>query len=445
MSFIAHEGLLKPHERLLVAVSGGLDSVVLCHLLHDAGLQFGLAHINYGLRGADADADEQFVEALATGWELPFYVFRPDTKAHAKETGAGTQAAARELRYDWLNEIAETHGYHKIATAHHADDNLETLLQHLVWGTGIGGMRGISPINGRVVRPLLFASRKMLYEYASANQLQWREDLSNRETVYQRNFIRLEVVPLLRKLNPSLTETFSDNILRFRAANHLYGERLEWYRKRLLRPRGNELYIPLKRLKAYPWGVYILFDLLRTYGFSFGQLETMVQLHGDQSGQQVLTDTHRLIKHRQFLVLATRQSELATLVYVQPGETRVAVPGGVFYFGAEDWSTHKTVPGGAGVAVLDMRQVQWPLTLRRWKEGDYFYPYGLTKPRSDKPGKKKLKRLFSDLKMSVTDKEQAWVVQSGDRIVWVAPYRPDHRFRVTEQTLEVLVVRFEQA
>lgn len=435
-AYIEKEQLRQPHQKMLLACSGGLDSTVLAHLLQQLSIPFALAHMNYRLRGSDSDADQVFVEELAKQLAVPFFTqIAPIDKATLQ--GESVQMKARDLRYEWLEQVREVEGYDLIATAHHADDNAETILLNLTKGTGIHGLHGILPKNARLIRPLLFASRKELQAYAEAQHLSYREDTSNATTDYQRNFLRHEVIPKLQEINPSFIATMQANTQRWRMAEQLYAERLDYYRTRLFDHRKEEIYIPLRKLLSYPFPAELLYALLNEYGFNATQLQQMIELPVASSGQVVQSVTHRLIKHRRFLILATLQERVATHHWIDKETKQLNLHNGRLTITAEDWSPEKSIPKEAHIAVVDANKLQWPLELRKWKKGDYCYPLGMTKRHSNKVGKKKLSDLFTDLKLSTTDKENAWVLTSGSKIVWVAPYRLDDRFKVTGKTEKV--------
>ncbi len=272
-AFAHAEGILRKGDQILIAVSGGLDSVVLLHLLAGGQLRLGVAHCNFGLRGADADADEALVKQLAEGYGLPFYSTRFETEAYADSHGVSIQMAARELRYQWLNEVRKAHGYHFVATAHHRNDQAETLLLNLTKGTGISGLRGMLPKAGYIIRPVLSCSRAQLEAYALAHKLTWREDASNQQSKYQRNLLRNQVMPLLQQINPAVADTLGTTADRFRDTELIYQEGLRAIIRKLVQYRKGDLYIPIAKLLSYPAHRTILWEILQPYGFNMSQVE----------------------------------------------------------------------------------------------------------------------------------------------------------------------------
>lgn len=442
-AFAQAEGILLKGDQILLAVSGGLDSVAMLHLLASGQFRLGVAHCNFALRGAEADADEALVKQLAEQYKLPFYSTRFDTQAYATTHGLSIQMAARELRYNWLNEVRKANGFHFIATAHHRNDQAETLLLNLTRGTGISGLRGMLPKAGYIIRPVLSCSRAQLEAYALAHQLQWREDASNREDKYQRNLLRNQVLPLLAGINPAVVDTLGTTADRFRDTELIYQAGLKALAAKLVEYRKGDLYIPIRKLLAYPAYRTILWEILQPFGFNATQVEAVLPAcrtgrssTSDTETKTQLADNHRLIKDRQFIIVTSLLQPTHQLTVIDKLNKNTKL-------GPLELKYH-TKPGKnyhlkdqADTVALDLDQLPLPLTLRTWQAGDYFYPLGLGK-------KKKVNRYLIDQKLNQLQKEQTYVLCTGDRIAWLVGLRLDERFKVTETTQRVLEIRWKR-
>lgn len=433
--FIWANHLLQKDQPVLAAVSGGVDSIVLCRLLSLSGYKFGVAQCNFKLRGKDSDDDQRFVEELAAELKAPFFSAEFDTRQHASRKGISIEMAARELRYQWLEEIRKANGYHKIATAHHRDDSIETVLLNLVKGTGISGLHGILPKRGKIIRPMLCFSKEVILDFAKCNNLEYRQDATNLESVYQRNILRNKVIPELKFINPNFLETFSGNIEKFRDAEAIYKYGLELLKKKMMEKRGEERYIPVKKLLMNEASKTILYELLKDFGFGEKQVAQIHEGLSGEPGKQYFSENFRAIKDRDFLIIANKAEESSGLVMIEQIKKPVRLTDGELKFHLMPGSKFNQDAQG-DTAFIDYSKLRFPLVLRRWKTGDYFHPLGLNK-------KKKLSDFFTDIKLSVLEKERAWVLLSGDVIVWVAGYRMDERFKVTEGTKETLKMKWK--
>ncbi len=431
IDFIQKNNLFSTKDRLLLAVSGGVDSVVLCELCRRAGFDFAIAHCNFKLRGADSDRDERFVEVLAKKFGVDFYITHFETAVIAKQEKKSIETAARDLRYAWFESIRGENGFAYIVTAHHAGDNIETMLMNFFRGTGIRGLRGMVPKNGRVVRPLLFARRNELEVFLEANELAFVSDHTNFEDDYTRNYFRNQVIPVVQKAFPQAEENLLRNIERFAGAEWLYNEAIDTYKKKLLEHKGAEVHIPVLKLLKLPALSTVLYEIISGYGFTAHQTEEVMALLQAETGKYVASATHRIIKNRKWLIIAPLATENALTILVEAGVDNIAYPGGkltVAIMGEPvDISTDTSV------AQLDAALIQFPLLLRKWKTGDYFYPLGMTK-------KKKLNRFLGDLKLSVPQKENTWVLEMDKKIIWVVGRRIDDRFKVTAKTKEIQLI-----
>lgn len=439
--YIIEHHLFTPKDTVLLAVSGGIDSVVLCELCKQSSYNFIIAHCNFKLRGQESERDAAFVQELALQYDVPVLVKEFDTAAYAASHKLSIQEAARELRYGWFEEIIGNRQSTNVkpatpnpppatclVTAHHLDDNVETMLMHFFRGTGIHGLRGMLPKQGHIVRPLLFARKQELKQFAVDNKLPWVEDSSNALDKYSRNYFRNQLIPFVQKIYPEAENNLSANLLRFADMETLYDQALELHKKKLLEYKGEEVHIPVLKLKqAIPLHT-IVYEIINGFGFSAHQTNEVIRLLDSESGRYVQSATHRIIKNRRWLIIAPLQSEQAQTLVVEEDEGRVVFDDRQLTFEVNgQWS----MVNDPAIALLDRKDLQFPLILRKWKKGDYFYPLGLKK-------KKKLARFFIDQKLSLTDKEKVWVLESNKKIVWVVGLRIDDRFKITKSTKQVL-------
>ena len=431
--FISAQQLFRKEDRLLLALSGGLDSVVLLHLTVASGYKVELAHMNFQLRGEESTRDETFVRQLASEYDLPIHVKTADAAAYALHHKCGVQEAARSLRYAWFNTLAMERGLSFILTAHHADDNAETMLMNLFKGTGIAGLRGILPKQEKLVRPLLFASRDTLETYARDHELAFVTDSSNLTDKYTRNFFRQHIIPLVEQVYPGTLENLRGNMPRFREAEQLYREAVDLHLRKLVVRNGDDLMIPVEKLrKARPLHT-IVFELFHPYGFSARQVPEIIHFMDASTGSALHSASHRLLKNRNWFLLSPSVPRNFAVTGIEAGEERIDFPGGQLEIRLAPYE--QAPPVDALEAWLDADELSYPLLLRPWKHGDYFYPLGMTK-------KKKLSRYFIDQKLSLSEKEKTWVVESAGRIAWVVGERIDHRFRITPSTSRVARFRW---
>lgn len=422
--------------KLIVAISGGLDSVILAHLCNRLNLNFSLAHCNFNLRGEESDKDEDFVLQLAETLEVEVFIQNFDTAAYATEHKRSIQMAARELRYDWLKELAEQLKFDYILTAHHADDNLETFLINFTRGTGLNGLTGIPPINDNIVRPLLQFSRQQIEVFAKANQITWQEDSSNASRKYLRNKLRHEVVPILKTINPQLLDSFQSTLDNLNDTATIVQDSLKAFSKRaIILNDAHHMTFKISEFQKLRNPKAYLFEMFKNYGFT--EWNDVVGLLDAQSGKQVRSKTHRLIKDRTQLILtklngnSMLSENVGTILIKEPDQT-VVTPFGVLSLSEADGSSKaskKTI-------YVDRNQLQFPLTLRKWQSGDVFYPFGMK-------GKKKLSKYLKDEKLSLVEKEHVWVLISEDEIVWVVNMRADERFKVQNNTIHILKITLQ--
>ncbi|WP_460981736.1 tRNA lysidine(34) synthetase TilS [Spirosoma fluminis] len=419
-------------DRVLLAVSGGLDSVVMAEVFQRSGRPFAIAHVNFGLRGTESAADAIFVENKAKQYEVPFHIIEVDTRRLARERGISIQMAAREFRYNWFTQLLREHNYACVATAHHQNDVLETMLLNLTRGTGIAGLRGIAPRQGNVVRPLLMATRAELAAYAQAHALTYREDSSNADDKYARNRIRHHVVPVLEALNPGFWETLPRTIERLRATETLVRSELERSWTQTAERQGKQIWLAADKLLVLPEMTFRLAEWLKPFGFTGDQARQISNTLVSEAGQVVQSATHRITHERGGLLLAPLADIDTVDIILTDWPTSPMVLG-------EQYTLHVTlrsrepefmVPTDPHIACLDADQLQFPLTIRPWRQGDRFRPLGMK-------GSKLVSDILNDLKVSRSEREKALVLLADDQVAWVVGRRIGHSVRITSQTSRI--------
>jgi tRNA(Ile)-lysidine synthase len=452
--YIKKENLFHPKDKLLLAVSGGVDSVVLCELCKQAGYDFIIAHCNFQLRGKESERDEQFVKQLGQRYGVEVLTKKFDTLEYASESGKGIQEAARDLRYYWLLEVCAekskiSPGWHttvyegmpvwKIVTAHHLNDSVETMLMNFFKGTGIKGLKGIRPkheLLPAIFRPLLFARKTELLTFAKDNQLEFVEDSSNASDKYTRNFFRNKVIPLIKEVFPQVEENLSNNLQRFTEIDELYRQSVELHKKKLLEHKGNEMHIPVLKLqKTSPLNT-IVYEIVKDYDFTPRQADEVIGLLKSESGKYVQSPTHRVIRNRNWLIISPNAATEAGNILIEEEGTIAFATGSLTV--KKIASTGSRIVNDPAIAQIDADEVSFPLLLRKWKQGDYFYPLGMQK-------KKKISRFLIDQKLSVLQKEKLWVIETNKKIIWVVGMRIDDRVKITEKTKRILQMAYSPA
>ena len=433
-SFIQSNSLCQPSDRILLAISGGIDSMVLLHLFFAAGYKPGIAHCNFHLRGSESDGDEKFVKSAAENMGADFYRQDFDTEQSARESGISIQMAARNLRYRWFEEIRSRHGYDYIATAHNQDDVIETFFINLSRGTGIRGLTGIPVKSERIIRPLLFASRKSIEEYAIGHDISFREDSSNASDKYLRNRVRHHLIPMLEEENPSFRMALMETMLKLSETEKLYEQELVLLKNRLMRKEGDRIKIRIRDLSAHGARKSILFEILSEYNFSAQAMEDIIHSLGGPSGKQFLSATHRIVKDREDLIITPVDNKEERKYYLEREAGRITEPVDLEWMVVDHTETFH-IPNDRKIACLDLQKLHFPLILRHWQTGDYFQPLGMQ-------GMKKISDFLIDTKVSLPDKERTWLLTSGREIAWVIGQRIDDRFKVRPYTRQVLMMKF---
>lgn len=415
----------------LLAVSGGVDSMALATLFLQEGLPFEIAHCNYQLREEASDIDEQHVRNWAQQHAIPFHCQRFETKTLSAQLKKGTQETARILRYDWFRSLMQKRQFKAIVTAHHANDNAETILMNLFKGTGIDGLTGMQIIANDIFRPLLSVYKDQIEAFAKEHQIAFRQDASNLSDDYTRNAIRLNVMPAIEKLFPAAFQGITTTMSHLKDAATIYHDQLDFYKKKLLIKTSTDIKIPIRLLLSMPAFKTILFELLKPYGFSSKQQNSLLELLPAQNGKMVLSDTHRIFKFNHHLVLTPIEHQQTTFCVIQEGEEFTPLDKGVLSIATFQGSM-SSFPNDLHIAYIDKASLEFPLLLRHWKEGDYFYPIGMNNK------KKKLSDFFIDQKVPLHLKESTWVLESNQRIVWILGMRLDERFKIKPSTTSIL-------
>lgn len=422
---IEDHALFTSADQILVACSGGADSVALAHLLKESGYSIALAHCNFQLRGIASDQEEQSVDELAKLLDVPIFIKRFHTRAYAEEHRIGIQEAARKLRYAWFESIAKANDYTRIATAHHKDDQLETYLFHVMRGSHWSGFSGIPVLNDRVVRPLLVFTKAELLAYLNENNYTWKHDQSNDSVDYSRNKIRHELIPKMQEIRPGFDKNVFRQIELFKEVNHLLDDFLDQLSTSLMQLTSEGLLIRIEELKEMKYKRLWLTSIARDYAFTASRVDEILSLIDSENGKAVYSSSHRIIRERDVLMITPLPNEMdAETYFIHQDDTEILHP---IELHLKYERGKSTIEINESLAQMDADQLDFPLVLRKWKNGDRFQPLGMK-------GSQLLSDYFVQNKFTQIEKEGTWVVESGSKIIWIVGRRIAHHVRLTAQT-----------
>jgi len=433
--YTKQEQLFDAPGPVLLAVSGGIDSIALCELFRQANIPFAIAHCNFKLRGEESDEDKSFVETLAEKYGVPFHSASFETKTIAKKNKLSLQVAARDLRYEWFEQLRSQHRYSAIATAHHRDDSAETFLINIIRGTGIAGLHGILPKQGKIIRPLLFTNREDIRAFVKKHKLKFREDSSNASDKYLRNNVRNGIIPALKKLNPSVEQTIANDIAHIRDVELIYKQAIERKRKKLVCKSKNGYSISIEALKKLQPAKTYLYEFLKPFHFNAAAAEEIIAALDGIPGKQFFSETHRLLKDRSELLIEEKSGPAEEPITLSKTAKTAILDNGKLKVKTIAKNADFKFPLSANCACFDFEKLAFPLQVRKWQKGDTFRPIGMK-------GKKKLSDYFIDKKLSLIEKENVNVLVSGNEIVWLIGHRMDDRFKITDKTKKIYFAEF---
>ncbi len=434
LNFVQEKHLFEPHQKVLLAVSGGIDSMVLLHLFEKSDFEYGIVHCNFQLRGNESDGDEEFVKQQVLIHGVPAYFKTFETQEYASLNGISIEMAARELRYGFFEKVRIENNFDFIATAHHQDDLIETFFLNLSRKTGIKGLTGIKEKAGKIIRPLLFADRAKIKNYAHQNYIDFREDSSNNEVVFQRNFLRHKILPLFSGLNPSFKKNILASIENLKDAEQVYSGFLQSEKPTVLAENKNETVIHIDALQNSLFPKILLLEILSVYNFNSTVVDEIFKSLPTESGKQFFSKTHRLVKDRKALFVSLINEAMDKIYYIEKDDIELSEPLGfsIEKFPAKDFQIIKEPK----VACIDLDEIEFPLLIRKWRQGDYFQPLGMS-------GFKKVSDFFIDQKIPIHEKENTWILCCGKKIVWIMGQRIDNRFKITSQTKNILKIQIQ--
>jgi len=427
-------------DMLFLACSGGIDSVVLATLLHRMNKSFEILHCNFNLRREESKRDEEFVRALAQSMGIPCHVQSFDTHAAIKTMGKGVQEVARILRYEWFDKMMEvqkkTNKNTYLLTAHHADDQVETIAMNFFRGTGIAGLHGMQLKAGNLIRPLLFATKAEILDFAQSNAIAWVDDSSNMQDNYTRNHFRHNIIPQVEKIFPSVAQNLLDNAKRFSEMEIIYKKQIEKIKAGLIEKQGQSMAIAVNKMISMSPIDTIMFEVFRDFGFSAQQIPEIKKLFDAISGKSVSSSTHRVLRNRNWLLIDSIEEKTHEVIVIEDDVESVSFSNSLLQI--KKYGGNRLPDEDADCAWIDMQAIVFPLILRPWKPGDYFYPLGMRK-------KKKVAKLLTDLKLSLAEKENQWVIESDKKIIWVIGRRIDDRVKIKASTNKILSISLKHS
>lgn len=427
--------LARAGDQFLLAVSGGIDSMVMCDFFLKTNRKFAIAHCNFSLRGEESDGDEKLVAAFAQKHQIPFFGKRFETEKYAEENKIGIQEAARNLRYEWFEKLTQTTDYQLIVTAHHLNDSAETVLLNLTKGTGLSGLHGIPARRENIIRPLLNFSKEELKNYAKKYEIEYREDSSNASVKYQRNLIRNSVIPLLKKVNPSFEKTMEGNIERLSATEEIFSFFIEKIKLEILKKKGDLWKISKLKLQHLPHPETILFEILKPLNFNFKQIKNVFEILEAEPGKVFNSPTHQLLIDRDAIFVKPFSEKEPVHVFLNQNETK-QISNSIIEISCEILENKPAeFTKSNNTALLDFSKLTFPLTIENWKPGDKFQPLGM------KGKHQKLQDFFSNQKLNRFEKEEILVVKSAGRICWIADFRLSENFKLTETTSKTCILK----
>lgn len=435
IQYVKEHNLFENNQTILLAVSGGIDSMILCDLFLKSNFKFAIAHCNFHLRGEESNRDERFVREYAQKNNIKIHVKDFDTYSYMKEKGKSMQVSAREMRYSWFNELLKEEGYSYIATGHHIDDSIETFFMNILRGTGIAGLHGILQKVNLVIHPLLFTSRAEIVNYQKENKLEFVEDSSNATTKYTRNKIRHELIPLVKEIAPNFDKIISKEIERFRETEVVFRSVINDAKTELLEIENQTIKISIEKLKSYVPQKIFMYEILSDFGFNEATINSIEDALLETSGKQFYSETHRLVKDRDYLLIVKNKPQNLNQYLIEESQTSVYSPIILHLEVLKDLQYVKILKNKE-VAMLDYDKLSFPLILRKWKKGDSFFPYGLK-------GEKKISEFYKNLKYSILDKENQWLLCSENDIIWVVGQRIDDRYKITKSTKTIFKIELD--